>query len=135
VPLPSEPLKPVFSGYGVIYILISALLTSITVGGYFLAKRRGAEDDDEDGNALVFVDDDQEKAPTKTSSGGAGNGGRGKGILGPSNASSVPSTTPQVISAGSQGQGALGQVKVLVCGFPVTLRRIRNKGKPEGSPV
>ena len=42
---PSDTLKPVFSGYGVVYILISAFMTGITLGAYFSAKRRRDEDE------------------------------------------------------------------------------------------
>ncbi len=66
---PFDTLKPVFSGYGVVHILISAFMTGITLGAYFWAKRRRDEDEHVyDDEQVAFAKREQGQNPAATTS-------------------------------------------------------------------
>ncbi|KAK3305298.1 uncharacterized protein B0T15DRAFT_493474 [Chaetomium strumarium] len=69
-PVNGEATKPVFSGYAIIYIVLSIFMTGITFLAYLFAKWRTTSDDDGDGAALA--EEGQGRRTSMDSSSGPG---------------------------------------------------------------
>lgn len=140
----SDPLKPVFSGYGVVYLLVSALMTGITVGAYFWAKRKRAEDDDEIGVVRVFMKENQQLTRVSNPLVESGRPNPGKGSGGASDASSLLASSQSFLGLRGRFQklDILGTIKswyIWLCQVWVHLvaraRRVRNRPPAANSPV
>ncbi|KAL2149109.1 hypothetical protein VTH82DRAFT_8457 [Thermothelomyces myriococcoides] len=75
---PSDPPKPVFSGYGIIFIVVSATLTVITYMLWMGRKRQAAKEEEEDksqqGDPLVLIPEDWAGNQSQVANRDAGHG-------------------------------------------------------------
>lgn len=123
---PTDAIKPVFSGYGIIFISISTLLTGITFSAYLHQKWRATREDEDD---LAYTDH-LEKDPNASATGMSGIMKKYQG--GSSSASSMLSSLRATVADGVFA--AFNAVMWCLC-FGWLRGRKGYHGKSTGSPV